>query len=505
MALRICLVQRNYKFLMSRKLSTTLFVLLIATISQWPLFWGQFHGEDEPMQLWSVVRMLEGGLKMAGQVLSLEYHPPLRFLLSIPGVVLFSKTELGVRFGAIALSLVMVWLVMEWASHTRRQGMSAQWARLIAGLVIATSAIFNWTSMAFGWSAIVCALLVVLISLIDSSFELSSPEERRGFHVANLALIVAFLTNTGCILLTAGLGLVYLIRNSRHLGRLIRAYLPYVLFYVLYYAYFFGVVPYLYQRLKGGPWRPVGQLLQNQARAGQTGVSLVPLAENLQGLNTYYLPFSAAIFAAVGAWLLWQRNRLLWLVLGPYVLAWSFLLKNNSQQYFLLATIPLVAMGAVQVLARWPTVLITALFVAQAAWNGVVFWRPYSEQDYPHHVVRAVAGRPERHHNIVRPWREIATELESGLGPDDRFASDVSGALIIAYFHDDWTQINHSKFVNVATKGEFSSDPTGCERILPGELRSKAKALVTERKVCEGEYRELKAYPGSPLKLYWLR
>ena len=494
----------------SERLLLNLFVLLLAAASQWPLFGGQFDGEDEAIQHHAVNRVLlavenwrvpESLVEIVG-ILSLDPHPPLRHLLSLPGVALFPGTELGLRLGAIIVSLGMTWAAMSWGETLR--GRAGRW---IAGLFLATSGIYNWTSMAFGWSVIGTCVLVMFIQLWGASYDLDDPASRRLFHRMNLLCIVMFLTNTGCILFTVGLGLLYLRHNP--LLRVVRASLRHVAFYAAYYLYFLVVAPAIYERLTGRHAR-VGQLRQNLGRAGETGLGLGALYANLAGLNAYLLPFVGGLLLGLGTYAIWRTRKDLLLVVGPYAVAWSVFLQHGSQQYFLLATLPLTIAGAVILfthsgrsrVVRIATALgFVALLCSQVLWNWHAFIRPYTETTYPWASLRRVYARAERVHNIVQPYPELARDLERLLKPNERIVSEVSGGFFMFYYKDDSRRMYHSRFLRQLSDADFRPTPAGCV-VLSAPADPSVRVVLSKRELCPDEYRARHQYPGSLINLY---
>ena len=487
-------------------------ILLLAIASQFPLFRGQFDGEDETLQLHTVTRILNAlrdwqvpaSLFEIIGALSTEPHPPLRFLISLPGVALLPGTELGLRLGAIILSVAMTWMAMSWGEALR--GRAGRW---IAGLYVATSGVYNWTSMAFAWSAICVCLFKMFIILKDASCKLADPAQRRVFHRLNLLCILMFLVSTGSLLFTVGLGLVYL-RHNRP-ATVVRASLPHVGFYAAYYLYILVAAPWAYQLLTKRPLRS-GQVTQNVARAGDTGLGLTSLGENLAGLNAYLLPFVSWLLLGFGAYVLWGTRKDLLLLVAPCVVAWSLVLRGATQQYFLLAVLPVIVTGVVTLFAvprrsRVARTLATAGLVAilgsQALWNWHVFIRSYTETTYPWSSLRRFYALAERVHNIVHPYPELARDLDRLMKPDERIASEVGGSFFMFYYNDNPRRLHHSRLARHLSEADFRLDATHCFRLIT-PVDPSTVVVLSRRTLCADQFRELREYPGSHIKLYLL-
>jgi hypothetical protein len=425
-------------------------------------------------------------------------------LISLPGVALLPGTELGLRLGAIILSVAMTWLAMAWGEVLR--GRAGRW---IAGLYVATSGIYNWTSMAFAWSAISVCLFAMFIMLKDASCHLGDPAERRVFHRLNLLCILMFLVSTGSLLFAVGLGLVYL-RHNRPTA-VVRASVPHVCFYAAYYLYFLVAAPWAYQLITTRPLR-TGQATQNLARAGDTGLGLVSLRENLAGLNAYLLPFVSWLLLGVGVYVLWRIRKDLLLLVAPSAIAWSLVLRGATQQYFLLAVLPIVVTGMVTLFAfprrsrlahTMAMVGLVAILATQALWNWHFFIRPYTETTYPWSSLGRFYGLAERVHNIVHPYPQLAHDLDRLLTSHDRIASDVGGSFFMFYYNDDPRRLHSSRLSWHLSEADFRPDANDCFR-LTAPIDPATVAVVSRRPLCADQYRELREYPGSLIKLYLL-
>jgi len=419
---------------------------LLFIASHASLFYGQFTGEDEALQ-WHACRRIimafsEHGpiqaLRAIANILLTEYHPPLRYLLSLPGVWFIPRLEVGTRLGAILGSAWMTFLLSRIA--LKLGGARAAW---ITAFVVAASGVYVWTSMAFAWgwlTALVCAAVLLLWE--PETLDLSRPGAMPRLWLAFCCLFGAYLVNSGAILFSVGLVLLLLSRHYRRLPQLILLGLPVAFMYGLYWAVFFLL-----------PEHP-GQLAQTARRFGMGGWNLNALVENLRGWNAYGFPLVFNLLWMAGLVVCFQQRRhLLWILL-PFSLAWSFWLQGQSHQYFLLGTLPLLPWGlhAARHLLRGtlrPAFLIVAVYV----WNLSLFQIPY-----PAKLGRIEAARPwiaiglgyaGRWHNAREPWRKIARDLEAAVARGESWWSDLNGPFGIFYFPGEpgrrWTTSRYPK------------------------------------------------------------
>ena len=421
-----------------KKIAPLLVILGCALLSQGAVYQGQFFGEDETLQLEYTSRLIDA-IHTLDPVLFLRtmatpVHPPLRFLLAIPGVLIFPHSEFGTRIGAILFSLYMTYLV-----YALGKDLGGTRVGFISGLLIAISPVYNWTSMAFGWSVIVTALLLGVRLLRNHTLDLATAEGRKACIQVNLLVIAAFLTNTGCVLFFVSTGLVYLIYNLRRFWQVVKAFVPFVAFYALYYFVNFVAVPYIAETYFNVT-TPFGQLSQNAARAGMSYLNITSLMENLQGINGYFLPYVAWIVLACAIYYLVRHEWTIALWLSVYAVGWSFILTGGSHQYFLLVFIVMVPFcvkfihDRVGLRALYGGTVILVLLMA--LWNYQIFLKPYGSDDpqYPHALIKAGNVTLGRVHNISEPYEQIGADIDRLLTGNDTFIHDVSGSFTMFYY-----------------------------------------------------------------------
>jgi hypothetical protein len=479
-------------------------LLALAVISNLRILDGQV-GDDEANQLTVVVQILHrlrhGNLVGVVKVLSQVDQPPLRYLLSLPGLALFPQTGFGLRLGAVLVSFAMTWAIFQLGRELG--GEVVAWVS--AGLV-AVSAAYDLTSNAFGWSVIVLALVQCIRLLRRSSLDLTERDERRRFLVINGWLALAFLTNTGTILFAATTLAMYGWRNRRVPAVAARAFAPVIGFYAIYHLYFFVVVQLVGERFFGKKG-VFGQLQHLYERAGGSSPNIRDFLNGLQAVNGHFLPFVGwGLLAASLAYLVRNERRvLLWL--APFWLVWAFYMRLDTTQYFVLpviATIPFGVQWIVTHLRRAGLVALAAAAVGFAAWNLALFVKSYSETSYPDGVLTATYSRVVFQENLYEPYARIARDLNGILVRDDRWIHDLSGGLSEFYSNPDRSGFVDPRFAGRVGSAAFPTRfdaAARCYRLRAPGIR----VAVTRRPLCPAEVERTIRYPGSAIRLYVLR
>lgn len=489
-------------------------ILLIASWSNMPLFDGQFHGEDEAGQLFDCQQIISALLHdpfpsaaiETGKILSFSYHPPLRRLLCLPGVLIFPNSEFGLRILAIIFSLFMTYQAIKLGGD-----IGGRLVGYLSGLFIACSAVYNWTSMAFGWSVTVSILIMTMRLLRKECLNVTQPEGVKAIHGINLLLIIAFLINTGNGLFFLSTITILIAANRAHWRELARHLAPYFLFYFAYIAYFFILVPFVALYRYGRDPTATGQLFQHLKRAeGHLGYET--LISNLEGVNAYFLPYMGLLLLALSLYYLtrYERRVLVWV--SYFVLAWSFWFVHNTQQYFLLVFISVVPFGvnALVELTKSKRALLFSAFVfsiSLVSWNYFLFHKKYGELDYPYILLEMGLGTAERIHNIVMPYEKIARDVETFIEDDGLFVHDISGSFSMFYYKDIVDELHHSMYAGQLGSESYSvrlDVDHDCYRI-SGLAGGNVKIAVTRRELCVDDYRYRIDYRSSRIKTYILR
>jgi glycosyltransferase involved in cell wall biosynthesis len=484
-------------------------ISMVAIGNQIPMIHGQFRGEDELMQRWTSIQILnayhsEGfvaGTKTMGGLLLNEYHPPLRFLLSLPGLILFPDIELGVRFGAILCSLVMVWMLGRLGTDVG--GTTCGW---LTAAFVACSGVFAWTSMAFGWSVTVVALAWAARRLMVAPLNLESAAGWSAFRFANIAVLIAFLINTGNILFFLGLLLLFAPWGEpwRAWRLLFRKSLSFILFYGLYYATI-SVFDMNREESHTG-----GQFLQNMTRLKGIHLGADSFMENIAGIQVYWLPLVGPLLLAIAVGTAWKQCRRILVWFAPFLLAWSFVLHGNSQQYFLLASLVLLPWG----IAGWICAMrkkglmpiSSVLLILTLLWNIAIFVRPYSENDHPAASLRRWGIRAERFHNLVVPYDAIARDVNSILVmKPGGLIHDLEGAFTGYYFLDIPALGSHSRNLEALGSSKFPIIPSGQNKwLLAGKAYDQIAVVVTRKELVSDRIIRSMSYPGSSIRVYEL-
>lgn len=385
-------------------------VLVLALWSHLPVLTGPLVGQDEAEQLRLVSNLVydlqtfdfsKDKLIRLVYPLSTAPHPPLRYLLSAPGMALFPDTVLGLRLLAVLASLYMTWQVFLLGRELGGRGLG-----LAAAVLVAASGVYNWTSMAFAWGLATAMLIKALRLLREASLDLGAAAERRRLRRVLACLTVAFLINPGNLLLLAATAGLYLWANRRRVGVVIRCATPFLLFFLLYYAYFFLAFPLYAHLVQGAPW-PNGQLAHHLMRASGSGPNLSALAENLQTVNAYFLPYLSWLLLLAAGWHLWRHQRRLLLWWLPYALVWSLWMQGDTGQYFLLMFIALLPYGLAG-LRQWlrgraAVASVAAVALLVGGWNYLLFIRLEPGYTLARRLCTWGLARVERRHNYLKP------------------------------------------------------------------------------------------------------
>jgi len=493
-------------------LTVCMAILALACVSNLPLVYGQFHGDDEVMQEWVHRKMLQrlqpwrgwASLKEFTLLVSQEDQPPLSFAFSLVGQSFFPDSEFGLRAVSILFSLFMTFQVMRLGHDIGGRHLG-----YLSGLLVASSAVYNWTSRAFGWSVIVVMWLLCIRRLRRATLDLTDRQEVRTLRLVGFFLIVALLINPGSLLMLAMALLIYAHANRRRLHLVVRAAWPILLFLALYYGYFFAFVPWHAHAIAGADGI-VGQLGHHLGRAGGARVNSESFLENMRGLNGHYFPYLAWVFFAGAAYWLARVERRILVWLTPFVLVWSFWFRGNTHQYMILASICLVPYGVAFLLEtlsrRTFSAVVGTLAAAFALWNFVLFVRPYGATEYPERpwcIGFATRGYP---HNIIEPYREIGLLLDSLLGPGERFVDDIDGSFAMFYYNDSRDNYQHSRRAGTLGSGAFPLvyDEQRAGYRLAFDVSSGVRAVVTRRElVGVGVWKRIQL-PGSRICVYVL-
>ena len=498
----------------TRRVVACIVILAIAFASNAPLIYGQLSGDDEALQAWTCRKVLNnlepwrgfGSLKDAALVLSYDSHPPLRYLITLPSVALFPTSAFALRFVSIFFSLLMTWQVMKLGRELGGESIA-----IASGLLVASSAVYNWTSLAFGWSIAVTMLIIALRELRLASLDVSDRGEISRLRKINLALIIAVLVNTTFILFFLMTFLIYALKKRRKPLATLKAFAPFIGFYAAYYCYFALFVPW-YAHHVAGAVGPVGQFRHMIGRWEITRLNYESFIDNIKALNGHYVPFLAWLFFAGAAWHLITRERRLALWVAPFVLVWSFLMMWNTSQYFILASICVLPFGvkfmADHLRGKGFVAAAAVLIAACATWNFMLFVRPYGDAVYPEKVLKIGFAARGYRNNVVEPYAQIGHDLDRLLKPGEKFVEDLEGAFSLYYCRDNPRELFHARRAGRLGDKEFPAthDPGSSVYSLGfSRAKSKVRAVVTAKSLGPRQIQQTISYPHSKIRIYILR
>lgn len=474
-----------------------LLVALVAVVMAAPILTAQFHGEDEVgvyiTANWLALSLSKGDWLPFGQVLVGSYHPPGRFLLATVSFLLFGPSIVALRLPAVVVWVATCVLA---ADITRR--LVNKWAGLITGILLGASGLFSLEAMGFGHGVLTFwVMLFIWLKLKNPIWDLDSYRARRHYLLGGSILALGFLWFTS-LLPIAGmyhLYYFYLVARQKNLEK-VRQYLlltiPFIFFYVGYYLIFLGLPQFAITH--GIRERAVGQLHQNIARAQSAHFNTQSFIENIRGLNWYHLPFVSWFLLLIGVVAQWRYARILFWLLMPYALLFSFYIVDNTSQHFLsyyIWLLPFAVAGLWQWGQRrgrdWQGVVICALAamcISAAAFGYVTSVRRYTEASYPYGLETKVFGLSKWRTNLDRPLPQIAADLERILEPADQWTATTDGTLPLYYFPDP-------RYV--------SPEEVSCQN-LRAYVRSRTQPLL-----CDLVPEEVLTYPESFLEVVLVR
>ena len=472
---------------------------------------GQFSGEDEILQMRTSLHIVNSLMHPASLAqhkdtiysLSTSSHPPLRFFMSALGLALLPMSEFALRFGAIWLSGLMVYLVLRLGAE-----LGGKTVGLCAAFMVVCSGVFNWTSMAFGWSGIVCCLLQVSRIFNKGSFRAGHADFKKDYLYINLLLFIGFLINTGVVSVFAGCMLWYLVGNRKQsIATLIFIISP-GLVYAGYYAYFFVLVPLALGGFDG-TFVIFGQLRQNLVRSGWAHLNYDSFLENLEAINAYYLPYFSWLLLGGIVVQLYRRKRPEFIAYGLNALLWCFYLAGGTGQYFVLLFTALLPFGVWLMAERlggrrlvWFTAGVCGLMLI---WNWFVFIKVYQPLQYPHSLTDRLFAAPTRKHNVVYPYAQAGEELDRIFDKKPGlFVHDLGGSFHTYYYTDRGPSQPHSRFGGALGDSENQvrrDTMRGCFIWTP-KPGSKTRAIVSRRQLCPDRVEQVKSYEQAGLWVY---
>jgi hypothetical protein len=470
----------------------------------------QFRGEDEVMTLLKTQKIVRGlrHLDPVATIASLATadHPPGRFLLAAPFVLVLGPNEIAMR-----LPNVLVWAATVAVATDVGLRLGGMWAGVFTASLLGLSGLFDVQGMSHGHGVATFWIMLLVRHMInDAGWGLIDPPARRQYFLGALYCAAGFLWFTSllpiCALYHAMHALAALQRRTRpeSLRSYVRVSTPFAGFYLIYYAVFLGVPAYV---VRGGLYpEPFGQLHQNAGRWVSAHLNVASLAQNLQALNWYFLPFVSWLLLISGMFSQARRSPQIFVLLAPYALLFSFFIYGNTPQHFFAYFTWLAPFGIAvtfNTLARAgrcsAIVVFAILTLAVAGWTYVGHVRRYTAEGYPERLLHATWGATLWRNNVVRPLDAISRDLQAVLGPDDRFIVLSDGALPLYYFPDQ----RYLSLPPLASDRDPVTQRPCTSLVGPPDQRGRVRAAVswTDQSFCSDEIERVLRYPGSDLKV----
>ncbi|GEM_PF-2699892 len=480
-------------------------ILIIASINAVVTATGQFHGDDEATQRYRVLQMIigisEGDFKQATNPMILAHHPPVRYALSIPGLLVLPYHELGLRLMAVIFSVMMVYYIYKLGTDVANSIVG-----YISAFAIAVSGVMTWTIMAFAWSIIVIVFLVGTRILIRQNYDLTVREARYDFIFLNSLILIGALTNFGVIVFYGPTFLIYSYYNRHQLRKVITWFSPFIVIVALYMFFIHVFAPYILGLTSG-------QHIQLMSRAGNSGINLDSFFFNLQSINFYFLPYVSWLIFASSLWYLARRYLAILLWYAPFLLAWNFYLQGNSGQYIVLCFIALTPFAFAQFnewiatrhIPKTSIAGITILLITLTCiWNYTILIRHYTFDDRPQLGETILFADGSRKHNVIRPYQEIGEILDS-YDDNMRFFSNIGSAFQTFYYNEDsFHQPRHTRYAISIRALDFFEFNLDRECYQTGSQEPDIRLIVTPFELCQEEYIELHTFDGSPIRIYLL-
>lgn len=372
-----------------------------------------------------------GSPKDAAAALIWADQPLLHHLLPIPFVLALGPTATALR-----LPHVLAWIASCVLVSLIAKRLAGPSAGLAAGLLIALSGLFDFLALGLGHGVFTLLVLIVVLALLRPLAPLTETSEQRRYHLGATGAALATTLFATALPVAIAYHALYgwiTIRPSRSRIRAIAAFAratwPYAFFYTAYHAAFTAYPLFLY--LSGRVPYPIGQFAHDVGRAATSTPNVLALAEDLAGINGYFLPFASwAVLGGGALWMLRTCPRVAVVLAGSVVAVLLFLRENTLWHFlpFFTAAIPFAVAGAWCLFGeRWAPWAMTALAGLVAVWSvGIHVWS-YGGGGYPDRLLAASFSYTSYRTNVPWPEGAIARDLGAALDDDGyalSFASD---------------------------------------------------------------------------------
>ncbi len=484
---------------------------VIAFVSSLTILDAQFQGEDEAMALRRTLSLLQslqrGEIKSFIVKLLRDYHPPARNIVTLPFIAI-----LGVNEAALRLPNVLLWVAVCMVAVMIGWRLAGRWAGFFSGAFLAVSGLFDLEAMGLGHAGETLWVLL-LIHLLVTSFEwdIHSSQARKRYLLGGLYCVIGFLWFTSllpvCVCYHGMYG--YAVFRKKKVRKHFKTYLfltlPFVGFYLAYYAVFFGWPAYLVS--VGEYSKPFGQLHQNLIRGNSSHFNSVSMSQNLRALNWYVLPFFSWILLFAGLIYQMRYYPKIFGVLIGYGALWSFYLYGNTAQHFFSYFCWLFPFGVAafgKAATHWNRKIIALLpgifLVSTGLWSYYTHIRTYTSETYPKQWISKVWGMALWQNNIHRPMESMAQELGTLLRPDEQFIVVSDGAFPLYYFRDE----RYIREVNISRMEVRREEESEC-LYLPVIIRQKyhirAAVSFTHQIFCRENVEDILRYKESDLQI----
>jgi len=502
-----------YKKLFEKRIQLLIVLLvgLIAFVPALTLLDAQFRNEDEVLTLRVSVYLAQtfqnAAFKAFVKRLITDYHPPARNLVVLPFVLILGANEAVLR-----LPNILLWVAVCMVAANIGWRLAGFWGGMFSGTFLAVSGLFDLEAMGLGHAGETLWVMLLINLLVGASeWDIQTPQAQKRYLIGGGFCALGFLWFTSLLPICVSYHGIYgyIILRKQKSWQSLKKYLfltlPYIGFYLVYYAVFLGWPAYLVY--SGQHPRPFGQLGQNLFRASTSHLNIISMIQNLRALNWYVLPFLSWILLIAGVIYQVRFYPKIFGILIGYGLIWSFYLSGDTPQHFFAYFCWLLPFGVVafeKVISRWNKTAYLFVFgtfiVITGAWSYQTHIKTYTYETYPKHLLPTVRGLSLWRNNIDRPMEQMAQQLQEILKPDDQFIVLSDGAFPLYYFRDE-RYLQHVSMSQMVLESERESQCLHLPEEIRRERKIRAAVSFTTQTFCDQDMEEVIRYNGSNLQI----
>jgi|GEM_PF-6205946 len=472
-------------------------VIILSSIFAFSVAFTQFRGESEMQNLNSVNDLLNS-LKSFNivdffKILISQYHPPARYIISLPFVCIFGPLEFSLR-----LANILFWIGVSIIAFFIGEKLLDTWCGFFSGLLIGTAGLFGIEAIGSTHGYLTFWIMLLILHILKNpSFSLKTKNDRKNFFIGNLFLSIGFLGFTSIIPIIFTYNLIYFYYAVKERPITVKHFIlyliPFIIFYITYYFIFLGIPYYFYKNNLLDNY--VGQLYQNIYRKSSSQLNIHSFISNLKGINGYFFPFLSWLILVIGSIYLFKTNKHIYLMIIGYAILFSFYIYGNTSNHFLsyfIWIIPMSTAFIITYIKKYSIILLSILMVLVISWSIIIHVIRYKEKTYPHFLLTYTYSETFRINNIVRPVRQIADDLKKYLDKDEYYLCLTDGAIIF-----------YAKDINYKDNSEIFLTENKCYKFYDNKSTKYIRAAVINEDdfFCDDLIEKQINYEKSYLKL----